>query len=158
MKRIFPVFFSLLFFSYVNASAENATQEPAAEQISSEKVLIWHTSLAEAQKISKNSHRPIYLCFTGPEWCFWCKKLENEIHSKKEFIEKVHDTFIFVQINIPKRQSDADAELKELMLNYKVYGVPVILILSPENKELGRMSYQNTSPEAFAEQALSFIQ
>ena len=143
---------SLMFFSA--AYTEEAPVETPAEIPSQVPSIHWYSSLEAAKQANPNSLLPFYICFTGYDWCFWCQRLEKEIQSQPEFIQKVYDKFIFVRINIPKDPSQADTALREFMLKWKVYGVPVILILSQDLKELGRLSYQKISPIEFADLAL----
>lgn len=159
MKRFFSLFCAcsfLLAYSNYGHTETALPQEPVSNTITTpqEPSIHWFSSLESAQKASENSNLPYYICFTGPEWCFWCQRLEKEIQSKPEFIQRVYDKFIFVQINIPKDPSQNDPALRDFMIQHKVYGVPVILILSHNLKEIGRLSYQNISPKDFANLAL----
>ena len=153
MKTLFTLFLlPLCWITPATLQSDETTLSPAATE---EMSLNWYTSLKKGQEMAKSSHLPLYICFTGKNWCFWCQKLEKEIHTSPEFIQKVQDKFIFVQIDIPKEQTSVDPEIRELMIKYQVYGVPVILIMTPEMEKLGQLSYQRISPQAFAKLALT---
>ena len=154
MKRYSSLIF--LSFAMISPLLQGAEEPgPSSSVVAKEQQIHWYTSLKEAQEKAKADNLPLYLCFTGPSWCFWCQRLEKEIHSSPLFIQKVHDKFIFTQINVPKEQTELDPELRDLMLKYEVYGVPVILILSPSGQKMGQLSYQSIAPEEFAELALT---
>ena len=121
----------------------------------SEPTIQWYTSLQSAKEVAQTNKLPIYLLFTGPSWCVWCQHLEKDIQTKSDFINRTYNKFIFVTVDIPRDPSSTDPDIRDLMVQYKVYGVPVIVILSPEMQELGRLSYQNIAPKSFAELALN---
>lgn len=152
MKRFFFLL-SLACTALSPLSSEEISQPTTNENQPA--TIHWYTSLKEAQEKASAENRPLYICFTGTSWCFWCQRLEKEIHSSPLFIQKTKDKFVFVTIDIPKEQTQADPEIRDLMMKYQVYGVPVILILSPSMEKLGQLSYQNISPEDFAELTLS---
>ena len=153
------VFLSSILFSIGSLlySAEDSLQQLNNTQTEIQQPsdsIQWYTSLERAKEANKDSSLPYYISFTGPDWCVWCQRLEKEIHNQPEFIQQTKNKFIFVQILIPKNPSEADPAIREFMLQQEVFGVPVILILSHDMKELGRLSYQRVSPKEFADTAL----
>ena len=38
-----------------------------------QKELVWHTDVNKAINISTQSGKPLFLFFTGSDWCGWCK-------------------------------------------------------------------------------------
>jgi len=153
MKRFFIFCFATLL-----ASAPSFAQTevpPSTDNALQSTKIQWYTSIKDAKVKAKEEMLPLYVCFTGTSWCFWCQRLEKEIQSSPDFIQKVHDKFIFVRIDIPKEQTDADPEIRDLMMKYEVYGVPVILLLTPSLEKLGQLSYQTISPQDFADLALT---
>ena len=40
-----------------------------------QKDLVWHTDVNKAINISTQSGKPLFLFFTGSDWCGWCKKM-----------------------------------------------------------------------------------
>lgn len=152
MNRFFLFCSACLFV--LGPSLATAEAPPIQKEISQEGIH-WYTSLKEAQEKAKAENLPLYVCFSGPSWCFWCQKLEKEIHSSPEFVEKAGKKFIFVFFDIPKEQSEADPAIRDLMKKYEVYGVPVILIFSQTMEKLGQLSYQKITPQEFADLALS---
>ena len=41
--------------------------------------LTWHTDLTKATEISLKENKPMFLFFTGSDWCGWCIRLQNEV-------------------------------------------------------------------------------
>ena len=134
------------------ARAEEAALLPTETRASE---IHWYTSMKEAQEKAQAEKLPLYVCFTGTSWCFWCQRLEKEIHSSPDFIRKVYDKFVFVKLDIPRDPTNVDSEIREMMMKYEVFGVPVILILSANMEKLGQLSYQTIEPSDFADIALT---
>ncbi len=53
----------------------------------------WVHSYDEAAKLSKQTHKPIYLFISAPE-CPWCEKFENRTLKDEEVIRFLNDKFI----------------------------------------------------------------
>ena len=94
----------------------------------------WMTSLPEALAIAKKENKLVLIDFTGSDWCSWCKKLDQDVFTKPEFIECAKKNLVLVQIDFPSRISQP-AELKKankaLQSKYSVDGFPTLVLLKP---------------------------
>lgn len=89
--------------------------------------------LDAAIKESKTSGKGIYAVFSGSDWCYWCKKLEQECLSKPEFIEEAKKNFLLVFIDSPRDKSLLSEAAKkrnpELVKKYKIRGYPAVMFI-----------------------------
>ena len=106
--------------------------------------LDWLTNLEEAEKISKQTSKPILMYFTGSDWCPPCVALKNDFFESPEFATRA-DRFVLVMIDYPRRIDIISEE--QLAYNKKVIGkynsnksFPKLLVLNHSGKELGRLS------------------
>jgi len=104
MKNIISISFLFLFcFVKISISQEITTPplfgNPTKAQT---KQLVWHTSLAEVHELSKAANKPIFAFFTGSDWCGWCRKLQNDVFSKPEFIEWAEKNVILLELDFPR--------------------------------------------------------
>ncbi|PYJ00483.1 MAG: hypothetical protein DME25_20590 [Verrucomicrobia bacterium] len=79
--------------------------------------------------------------FTGSDWCGWCKRLDKEVFSTKEFGDFAKDNLALVEIDFPSRKAQSDSLKKAndaLKNQYRVQGFPTIVVLNGEGKELWR--------------------
>src|SRR6478752_6234951 len=60
--------------------AESAAAKPEAAGIGA-----WTTDYPAAVKVAQERKLPLFLQFTGSDWCGWCQKMEKECLSKPEF-------------------------------------------------------------------------
>lgn len=111
----------------------------------------WDAALKKAAAEKKN----VLALFTGSDWCIWCKRLEGEILSKKEFSGEVGKTFVPVFLDFPSDKSlvkeDVAKRNRELSKKYKVRGYPTILILDEKGEVLAQTGYAKKEPAAYLE-------
>ena len=148
--RVFCLLFLGMFGMVGGLCAETLPKQPPSSE---SPLLPWTSDYNQALAMAKAQSLPIYLFFTGSAWCIWCKKMEKEIHNQDGFRQKVVGKFLFVKVDIPAGSPPSD-ETKALLEKYAIRGVPTVVILSPEGKELARFRYQQATPEEYAELVL----
>ena len=122
MKRIkfLSVILSVLF------SLQLMTQTANAQKADS---LIWYTDLKQANEVSKATGKPIFALFTGSDWCIWCKRLEQNVFAKPEFIAWAKKNVVLLELDFP-RNKQQPAELKAqnqgLAQQFKIQGYPTV--------------------------------
>lgn len=120
----------------------------------------WTTDYKEAISRSKKELKPVFLYFTGSDWCGWCIKMDKEILTSDEFIDPVKDKFIFVKIDFPIYST-----LNEKLVNqndmlkdkYDIRGFPTVVILDPQQKQIAVLNYNANGPKAFANTLLKLL-
>lgn len=143
---------AVLGFSFSGISMAQDTpadKEAAAKAAKASKVKFrWGKSLKSAQKQAEETGLPIVLLFTGTSWCGYCIKLENEVLSKKDFKKGMNGVAIGVKFEFSSSDFGKSKEAKA----YKVTGVPTIVVVDAEGKELGRTGYvRGQSPAQYVE-------
>lgn len=112
----------------------------------------WEDDFEKGLAKAKASGRPALVDFTGSDWCIWCKRLDAEIFSKKEFQDYVKDKYELVEVDfpqikpLPKEKAEAHDKLAQ---KYNVQGFPTVVILDGSGKELGRLGYLEGGAKAF---------
>ena len=119
----------------------------------------WHTDVNKAVNLSVKTGKPIFLFFTGSDWCGWCKKLVKEVFLKKEFKSWAKKNIILVEIDFPKRtpiSDDLKKQNRELGQMFGVRGYPTGWLVNPKitagkvnfNK-IGSQGYVAGGPKAW---------
>ncbi len=103
----------------------------------------WTMDIQAARKYAEEHNLPIFLNFTGSDWCVWCKLMEDRVFSKKEFYDKTKDKVVLVWIDfprnkdlVPEKYRDRNRKLADL---YGIRGFPTYVILDSNGNELGRL-------------------
>ncbi|MFN8219821.1 MAG: thioredoxin family protein [Fimbriimonadales bacterium] len=120
----------------------------------------WLTSWSEAAKLSKKTGKPILADFTGSDWCYWCKKLDSEIFSTKEFKSWAAKNVVLLTLDFPQKTKQ-DAKLKQqndgLAKKYGIQGFPTVLVLNASGDKLGELGYMEGGPSKWLPEASKFV-
>lgn len=110
----------------------------------------WHTDFDQALKTAGESGKDLLVDFSGSDWCGWCKKLDKEVFSHEEFLNKVQENYLLVLLDFPRNKTVPNAERnQELSNRFKVKGFPTVLLLDPTGRPYARTGYQEGGPEAY---------
>lgn len=112
----------------------------------------WQTNYEAALAKAKASAKPVFVEFTGSDWCPPCQMLSREILEQKAFKEYAAKNLVLLELDYPmnKEQSeDLKKQNQELSEKYAIQGFPTVIFLDAEGKELGRhVGYLPGGPDA----------
>lgn len=100
----------------------------------------WLTDLDKALVKAKAEKKPIFIEFTGSDWCPVCVVMHKNVFSKKEFIVAASKKYVLVEIDFPKGDKALSEKHEPLAEKYKLNGAPfpMAVLLTPEGKEFTR--------------------
>jgi len=99
--------------------------------------IAWHKDLSGASRESKERQKPL-LVVVGARWCGYCRKMQTETFPDSSVTARVNQQFVPVLI-------DADQQAA-LVRKLKVDAFPTILVISPEQRIIGRFAgFQSAS-------------
>ena len=101
--------------------------------IQAQEKLTWHTNIDEAIAVSKTENKPLFLFFTGSDWCGWCIRLQNEVFKTPEFIAWAKENVVLVELDFPRRTPQSDAlkiQNSQLQQFFAIRGYPCLLYTS----------------------------
>jgi protein disulfide-isomerase len=122
---------------------------------------LWMHDFEAAKAKAAKEGKPIFINFTGTDWCGWCIKLEKEVFSKKAFQDYAKENLVLVEVDFPKKKEQS-AELKEqnkkLDKEYGVEGYPTLYLLDAQGKKLTEdIGYREGGPEAYVAHLKSLL-
>lgn len=129
--------------------------------------LRWEVDVIKAVDISIREKKPLFLFYTGSDWCAACKKLQNEVFSQPQFREWAKNNVILVELDFP-RNKEPDPLLQPQNNQMKeIFGVssyPTIIFASATRRhngvyytKLGAMGYMAGGPEVWLNSANQFL-
>ena len=95
--------------------------------------LVWYTDIMKANEVSKASNKPLFALFTGSDWCVWCKKLQNDVFIKPEFIQWAKKNVVLVELDFPRTKTlspELTQQNASLQQTFRVQGFPTIWLFS----------------------------
>lgn len=106
---------------------------------------------------SKTSGKTVYAVFSGSDWCYWCKVLEQGYLSKKDFVKEASKKLELVFIDTPRdksRLSDKARERNpELVKKYGIREFPTVMFIAQDGSgAAASRPAKNASPKEYAKQ------
>ena len=98
--------------SFIRTSLLTVSAIVAAHAAEPAGIGAWTTDYPAAVKVSAERRLPMFIQFTGSDWCGWCQKMEKECLSKPEFLEAMRTQCVLVSVDFPHK-TELPAALKE---------------------------------------------
>ena len=117
----------------------------------------WENDWKVATQKSKKNNQKLILVFSGSDWCIPCIKLEKEIWEAESFKAYALENYVLLRADFPKRKKNALSKEKQthndkLAERFNAAGYfPLVVVISPEEKVLGQLGYEKSSPEKYIE-------
>ena len=132
-------------FSLAAAEPENPAPAVDAAVITKVKQGDWLENYTEALAAAKSLNRPVFIDFTGSDWCGWCIRLDREVFTQKAFIKYAKKDLVLLKLDFPRRKKLSEDQQKqnvELAQKFGIRGFPTIVIVDAEGKEIARTGYR----------------
>ena len=111
-------------------------------------VVDWGEDLPSALERARSEGKPVLVNFYA-DWCVWCKRLEATTLRDAQVADLLSDRVVPVSLNV-------EGNGKELSDQYRVDGLPTILVLDMDGHEIGRIpGYM--PPSGFLERVEGFL-
>ncbi len=115
----------------------------------------WYDNVAEAQRVAAKEGKHVLVDFTGTEWCHWCKRLDEEVLSKPEFVAATSDEYVYVLLDFDaegnartdRPDPDGNNRLREA---FSVSGFPTVVLMTADGTPYASLGYKRGGPEPFA--------
>lgn len=141
-------------------TALQAADSKAAVQPQQSSQITWMTDFQAAKDAAKKQNKPLFVFFTGSDWCPWCIKMDSQILSTPEFQQALAQKLIFVKIDFPRNSPQDDAtreQNKKLSKSFEVQGFPTVILLDPNGARIDKMGFQAGGGEKYAQKVLDAL-
>jgi len=118
----------------------------------------WTMDFEAAGKVAAEKKLPIFINFTGSDWCGWCKLMDKSVFSQPAWQAYAKDHLVLVWIDFPNDKSLVPekfvARNRALAEQFGVEGYPTYIILDEDGKtRLGQLGAdRGITPERFIAQ------
>jgi protein disulfide-isomerase len=130
----------------------------------------WTRDIEAAKTRAKAENKPIFLYFTGSDWCTWCKKMEKEILTQKEFLDFAEENLVLVELDYPRKpenkakQPESErAQNKAIDKKFKIEGYPTIYLVDadieplPKGDDFAKGEYTKNGPAGMVAALKKFL-
>lgn len=134
---------------------------------SEKKELVWHTDVKKAVEIAQKEDKPVFMFFTGSDWCGWCIRLQKEVFKTPEFEAWAKQKVVLVELDFPRRTAQEESiktQNAQLQQMFGVQGYPTVWMVKAGNKngkinfeQLGSTGYVAGGPKVWLEGANQII-
>ena len=127
-----------------------AAMLPAAPQVQEDGAVkgVWTMDYDAAVKASKESKTPLFVLFTGSDWCQWCKVMDEQVFSKPEWQMYAKTNLYLAYIDFPQDSKLVPEKYKarneKLQREMEVEGYPTMILMDENGKELARLEAEKT--------------
>lgn len=125
--------------------------------------LDWHTDMMAAVDQSIEQDKPLFLFFTGSDWCGWCKRLQAEVFEKQAFEEWASENVVLLELDFPRRTAQPEAIKKQNQNMQRMFGVrgyPTVWFVNPTKdgteinfSKIGNTGYVRGGADAWLKEA-----
>lgn len=143
-------------FSLVAACFLAVSAFAADKMTSGAELGVWTMDAAAAYDLAKEQGKPVFMNFTGSDWCGWCKLMDGKVFSTEAWQAYAKENLVLLWIDFPKDKTLVPEEIapqnEALSKQYGIQGFPTYVVLGPDGTELGRLGAdRNATPEKFIE-------
>ena len=113
---------------------------------------VWYRDVNEAGEKAKSLDRPILMVFTKSEGCPPCKELDDLILDDVAFKEYAQANLVLLRLDYAASHPLPEALAEQTQMLKETWGVqefPMMVMVAPDQTELGRLGYKYLPPEAF---------
>lgn len=145
---IFALIGTMLVLGILQVRRESVSPEENAAV----EALPWLTDFEAARTRSQTGNKPLFIDFTGSDWCPPCMRLRKEVFSRPEFADFAARHLVLLKVDFPRGEplpAEQQAANEALARQFNVVGFPTIIVLSPGGKILGQLGYMRGGAAAF---------
>ena len=122
--------------------------------------LDWKENLEQAVAQAKMENKAVLVNFTGSDWCIWCKRLNSEVFTQKEFEDYAKNNLVLVKLDFPKdipQTNETKLYNNTLAQKFGIQGFPTILIMNSKGDLVAKTGYQPGGPTKYVDHIKSYL-
>ena len=98
----------------------------------------WTTNYELAIKESIEKEKPVYVLFTGSDWCGACIFMEKNIYTKKQWVDYAKENLILLYLDFPRNKKQSERikmQNEKLAKEFKVDRFPTFFLINGKSKK-----------------------
>lgn len=99
--KLYTLFLALT--ALCRATTLSADTQAPTQEVAAVSEIQWMTDFQAAKAKAKAESKPIFVYFTGSDWCPWCIKMNQQILSTADFQNALSQKVVFVKVDFPRK-------------------------------------------------------
>jgi protein disulfide-isomerase len=154
-------FWSLVVAFLVVTGCSDAQSEPVAGSgAAAGSVSEWTEDIDGAFRTAAEEKKPVFINFTGSDWCYWCKVADKNIFSTKEW-KAFAGKFVCLKVDFPRGGAPDVMTMKkrqDFAGTFAVRGYPTFVLADAGRKQLARFSAGRKDAQTFIGEVKSALE
>lgn len=122
----------------------------------------WTMDYDAALKLAKKNNMPVFLKFTGSDWCKWCILMEGSVFTKQKWSDFANENIVLVTLDFPRKTAlapDMAERNNRLAKEMGVRGYPTYIVLDSDGStRLGQLGAgEDKTVDSFIEEVQNVI-
>jgi thioredoxin-related protein len=113
----------------------------------------WLRDIDEARMVAANSHRDVFVLFTGRSWCQPCEMLDQLLFHDAKFVSRLQELCVPVELDFNFGDTDVEkvreARFRNLAKRYLVLGYPTMVLMDSDGQPFFVAEYPVGNPAKF---------
>ena len=115
----------------------------------------WYVHLDTAKSAATKTHRPLFVLFTGSDWCAPCIRLEKEVLSEKTFTDFAKKNLVLVKMDFPRKGPQPDIEMqvhRDTVARHYLgerQSVPTVFLLKEDGSVIAKTTFRTGGADAY---------
>ena len=123
----------------------------------------WTQEFEAAKELAKEKNLPMFLNFTGSDWCGWCMLMDRQVFSTQDWKKYAKENLVLVTLDFPrgiKLPERIVEQNKALQTKFRVGGYPTYFLVSSDGeKTIGKLgASQDANPKDFIGKVRAYLQ
>lgn len=122
-------------------------------QAQTESEQVWLSDMNVAIQQSVETGKPLFLFFTGSDWCGWCIRLQKEVFQTPFFTKWSKENVILVELDYPRKKQlpqEIASQNQTMQQIFQVQGYPTVHLVTPEPKQDGTVNFKPLGQTGYA--------
>lgn len=112
----------------------------------------WGKNYSTVLANAKKSNKPIFILFTGSDWCTPCMLFYRDVFDKDDFKKFAKENLELLAIDFPKGYLlpiEQEKHNREMADKFKIDGFPTVVLLGNDEKEIARFGFEKKIGQEF---------
>ena len=115
----------------------------------------WYVHLDSAKTEASRLKRPVFLLFTGTDWCAPCIRLEKEVLTEKAFLSFARDNLVLAKMDFLRNgpQPSIEMQVHRDSVTARYLGdrqsVPTVFLLRNDGSVIAKTTYREGGVDAY---------